>query len=432
MRDVIFISLENWDGVWRRNQFLCAEWLQRFPAMRLLFVGRTKDVSNAARTASREGLRRPTFEKSREFKGLSFLNPFKLLPNSFSLGRGINLRLLERQIRSAVKKAGLRSPLLWINDHCGEPLVGRLNERAVVYDITDDWTLMPAVGEEERELIRKWDARLCAKADLVVVCSRALERSRRGLCRKIITVPNGVDAAHYRSCLEPPKQALDQDQARVPVFGYLGTLHGDRLDLELVEELARARPEAKVVLCGPDQLTGTERKRLRAQPNVQLLAQVHYKSVPRIIAGFDVCILPHRCTPFTESLNPIKLWEYLASGKPVAATPVAGFRERAHLCHLGAGRDGFLAACDEALREDGSRWPARLREAEANSWKARSEQLLEVFRQHGWLGRPIPKPRRARVGGVAGSGAGTTESKLGETKGDSVWGGQSSLCETIL
>lgn len=428
MRDIIFISLENWDGVWRRNQFLCSEWLRRFPEMRLLFVGRSKDLSHAVRSTSAAGLRRPTFQKSAEFKGLTFLNPFKFLPNSLSPCRQFNLSLLALQIRSAARKAGLRSPLLWINDHCAAPLAGQLNERAVVYDITDDWTLMPAVGEKERAHIRASDASLCAKADLVVVCSNALERSRRGLCRKIITVPNGVDAAHYRPCL-----TASPDQMSAPVFGYVGTLHGDRLDLDLIGDLARAKPEAKVVLCGPDLLTVAERKKLLAESNVQLMEQVHYADVPRIIAGFDVCILPHRCTPFTESLNPIKLWEYLASGKPVAATPVAGFRERAHLCHLGLGRDGFLAACSEALREDGSRSPARIREAESNSWKARSEQLLEAFRQMGWLGRPIPRPRRARAGGSGdGGGQKTTDSTKRSMEGERVWGGQASLCEILL
>jgi len=433
MRDIIFISLENWDGVWRRNQFLCAEWLRRFPEMRLLFVGRSKDLSHAVRSTSAAGLRRPTFQKSTEFKGLTFLNPFKLLPNSLSSCRRFNLSLLVFQIRSAACKAGLRSPLLWINDHCAAPLAGQLNERAVVYDITDDWTLMPAVGEKERAHIRASDANLCAKADLVVVCSNALERSRRGLCRKIITVPNGVDAAHYRPCIAASRNNASGEKKSTPVFGYVGTLHGDRLDLDLIGDLARARPEAQVVLCGPDLLTVPERKKLLAEANVQLLEQVHYAEVPRIIAGFDVCILPHRCTPFTESLNPIKLWEYLASGKPVAATPVAGFRERAHLCHLGLGRDGFLAACNEAFLEDGSRSSARIREAESNSWKARSEQLLEAFRQMGWLGRPIPRPRRARAGGSGDGGPQeTTDSTKRGMEGERVWGGQASLCETLL
>ncbi len=398
MRDVIFISLENWDGVWRRNQFLCAEWLRRFPSMRMLFVGRSRDFSNAVRTRSAAAFRQPGFRPSLDFLGLSFLNPFKPLPNSLALCRKINLSLLEGQIRKATAKAGLRSPLLWINDHFAAPLVGRLQERAVIYDITDDWTLMPAIGVAERDRIRSADNALCSRADLVVVCSAALEKSRNLMCRNIVRVQNGVDPAHYLSCRdtsEGSSKAVSPSTTNAPVFGYVGTLHGDRLDLGLVAALARAWPRGKVVLCGPDLFSANEREKLLSVPNVEIRPAVHYESVPEVIRGFDVCILPHLCTPFTESLNPIKLWEYLASGKPVAATPVAGFREMAHLCHLGSGPGAFIAACAAALREDGSRASVRIKEAEANSWKARADQLLEVFRQQGWLGRPVPRPRRS-------------------------------------
>ena len=381
MRDVIFISLENWDGIWRRNQFLCAEWLRRFPDMRLLFVGRSRDFSHSLRHLSMDALRETHASSERAaretpFRGLTLCNPWKWLPNSIGVCRRLNTRLLGAQIRGAARKAGLRSPLLWINDHCAEPLVGHLGERAVVYDITDDWALMPAVGEDERARIVASDARLCARANLVVVCSDALERSRRHKCRRLVKVPNGVDAEHYRAC----RDGTVTERKAQPVFGYVGTLHGDRLDIELIKALAKAFPEGRVTLCGPDFLTDKERAELSAQPNIERMGPVDYSEVPEVIARFDVCILPHRCTPFTESLNPIKLWEYLASSKPVAATPVAGFREKAHLCHLGAGLDGFVAACTAALKEDPSRACARVREAESNSWSARSTQLLEVFR----------------------------------------------------
>lgn len=426
MRDVIFISLENWDGVWRRNQFLCAEWLRRFPAMRLLFVARPKDFSNALRSRSVVELRRPLFEKQSEYGGLSVLNPIKLLPNSVAVCRRFNLELLRLQILWAARKAGLRAPLLWINDHCAQPLAGTLNERAVVYDITDDWTLLPATGETEKARIRQFDTKLCQSADLVVVCSTALERSRRRLSRRIITVPNGVDANHYRCCWNPVRQRSEN-----PVFGYIGTLHGDRIDVQLVEQLARARPEARVILCGPDLLTSSERGVLHSVQNVEVRKPVDYRDVPKVISEFDVCILPHLCTPFTESLNPIKLWEYLASGKPVAATPVAGFREMAHLCHLGQGREGFLRACGDALNEDPTRAAARIREAENNSWKARSEQLLEVFRQQGWLGRPIPRPRKSRAGrGGEAELSKNTDGAALLKEGGTVWEGQTGLCKT--
>ncbi len=385
MRDMIFVSLEDWDEVWRRNQFLCAEWLQRFPGMQILFVGRSRDYSNSLRTGNWASLRKPSFYQVNEFPGLSVLNPQKFLPNTISLCRKWNAHSLLQQIRTAVESLGMRDPLLWINDHCARHLAGNLGERGVVYDVTDDWTKMPSISPATKRQIEFDDNDLCRKADVVVVCSKALEASRAPRSRRIERVPNGVDAAHYRGVLEEGKN--DPSGCSQPVFGYLGTLHGDRLDIGLVLTLARQFPQGRVVLCGPDYLKAEERMRLRTEPNVELKPAVSYREVPSVLAGFDVCVVPHHINAFTESLNPIKLWEYLACGKPIASTPVAGFSDYPNLVYLGSGPEGFPSACLKALQEGSLLSGQRIREAEAHSWEARVDQLTEIFRQEGWLGR---------------------------------------------
>ena len=407
MRDLIFVSLENWDDVWRRNQFICDALLRRFPHMRLLFVERARDVSHAVRTLRFSDLGRPALRQVREFPGLSIFSPIKLLPNSLSSGRRINALLLRRDLQRISSEIGLKGPLLWINDHFAGHLCGQLGERAVVYDVTDDWTVMPSTAAAERERIVQADRELCARADLVVVCSQSLEDSRRPTARKLVRIPNGVDAAHYRSCIEanPLGHHCDGDQFDsqllaapvAPIFGYLGTLHGDRIDSALVLALADMWPGGKVVLCGPDFLSPLDHRRLKSRANIEIRAAVPYADVPKVLAGFDVCILPHRCNAFTESLNPIKLWEYLASGKPIASTPVAGFRDFSHLCNLGDGVAGFLSACRSALEEDRTIGLWRMREAENHSWEHRVDDLLEVFRQQGWLGQRAGRNRRLQA-----------------------------------
>jgi teichuronic acid biosynthesis glycosyltransferase TuaH len=395
MRDLIFISLENWDEVWRRNQFLCAEWLRRFPEMRLLFVGRSRDFSHSLRKGNGSVFSQAAEQKIPDLPGLTILNPLKLLPNSLPPARWFNQQLLLSEIRAASRRACLRAPLLWINDHFAASLVGKLGERAVIYDVTDDWTLMSAIPGAERKRIKEADAALCKRADLVVVCSESLERSRRPVSKKLVRVPNGVDAQRYGPAVG---ERRDTEPHGGKTFGYVGTLHGDRIDLGLVLALAKGRPSDRVVLCGPNLLTPAEVLRVKELPNIEIKAPVNYQQVPRVLEEFDVCILPHLCTPFTESLNPIKLWEYLASGKPVAATPVAGFREYAHLFHLAKGKDGFLGACGKALQEDTRLAEVRMREAARHSWKVRADDLLEVFRQEGWMARNPARRMRTQQG----------------------------------
>ena len=415
MRDLIFISLEDWDDVWRRNQFLCAEWLRRFPQMRILFVGRSRDFSHALGHRDWAAARGANLQKLPEYPGLTLLKPRKWWPNSVACGRRFNRWSFLAQVRRAAEQLGFRAPLLWINDHCAGHIAGRLGERAVIYDITDDWTQMPSIAEPERDRIRAADQQLCQAADLVVVCSKALERSRAGRCRRMERVPNGVDAAHYRVS----RLAKRESSEKKPVFGYLGTLHGDRVDLSLVSALAVRCPEARVVLCGPDYFRAEERERLKAHVNVEILPAVPYRDVPQVLGGFDVCIVPHHCSPFTESLNPIKLWEYFACGKPIASTPVAGFSDYPELVCLGRGSEGFTAACRRALQDGGDQSKQRMREAEAHSWKVRVDQLSEIFRQEGWMGsvREAGVSNGVTRGGIAAQGpkvAGWSGVEVGE------------------
>jgi len=254
-----------------------------------------------------------------------------------------------------------------------------MGESAVVYDITDDWALVPSFSEKERNLIARQDRRLCARADLVIVCSEALERSRIPRSKRVLLLPNGVDAAHYAGVM----RGANANGLPRPVFGYTGTLHRDRIDAGLLVRLARSFPEGSVVLVGPDHLDPRTRTALAAEKNMHLAGPAPYAEIPGKMAGFDVCIVPHVMTPFTESLNPIKLWEYLASGKPVVSTNVAGFRDYSNLCHVAGEPEGFIAACRAAIGENGSRSVDRMAAARRNSWDSRLDTLLEALRPLG-------------------------------------------------
>ena len=139
-----------------------------------------------------------------------------------------------------------------------------MDESAVIYDVTDDWSELTQ-SAALRQLTIVQDAELCARADAVIVCSEKLLEKKRPLARNLHLVPNGVDAAHYAGVLDaagplPPEAAAWSR----PVFGYTGSIHPDRVDVDLVEKIARAFPEGTVALVGPLMLPAADRERLRA------------------------------------------------------------------------------------------------------------------------------------------------------------------------
>jgi glycosyltransferase involved in cell wall biosynthesis len=387
--DLIFVSLENWDDVWRRNQFLCAGLAKRNPARRILFVGLSRDISHELRrghfsSAGRMALR-PGSERLQTvpcYPNITVFRPLKLAPNTLGAGRRLNEALLRLQLHTVARQAGIRpSPVLWLNDHAAVHLADRVPARQVIYDITDDWTELsqsPALTE----LIRGQDAALCRRADSVIVCSEKLFELKRGVARNLHLVPNGVDVEHYRSVLssDTAERTSPVWDWRKPVLGYTGTLHPDRVDVALLLELARRFSHGTIALVGPNHLTADDQARLKAAGNVVVTGPVAYKEIPDYMRAFDVCITPHRMTPFTESLNPIKLWEYLAAGKPIVSTDVAGFRDYPDLVHIARDAESFAQGVQKALAEDRGVGALRQEVAQNNSWQMRLDSVEGILR----------------------------------------------------
>ena len=375
-RDIVFISLESWDEIWRRNQFICDELARRHPDRRILFVGLPRNVSNALRHrrfAEAFG-NAPPVKASRD--NIIVTAAVKLFPNTLTIGRRLNELLLLRHVRAQMKRYQITAPLLWINDHAAVHLVGRLGESGVVYDITDDWTTLTQ-SPRLTELIRTQDAALCGTADAVIVCSERLRQMKSGVARNLHLIPNGVNAALYvnRPDWIPPTAAKWQR----PVVGYVGTIHPDRIDVALVVALAREMPQATIALVGPNHLSPQDMARLGQLPNIHFTGPVPYVQVPAYLHAFDVCMTPHLVTPFTESLNPIKLWEYLAVGKPIVSTDVAGFRDYPQWVAIASNAAKFAEAIQAGLHENPAMVEGRRTEAAKHSWAARVDQALRFL-----------------------------------------------------
>jgi teichuronic acid biosynthesis glycosyltransferase TuaH len=379
MHPLIFVSLENWDQIWRRNQFICAEISRRFPRQPILFVGPPRDLTNQIRHRRFRGLTVASSRRLFEFPNITITRPLKVMPNSLAFGRRINAQLALRHVQEMVRRLGITDPLLWVNAHYALPLTGKLGERALIYDITDDWTQLPQ-GKAEQRRVAAQDAALCRRADAVIVCSERLHALKKPFTRNLHLIRNGVDAPHYARVLDGtgPLPALTS-QWPIPVLGYTGTVHPDRLNLELVIDVARKLKRGSIVLLGPNYLQKTDRNRLDAAGNIFCVPAVPYSEVPDYMRAFDVCIAPHQVNLFTESLNPIKLWEYLAAGKPIVATDVPGFRDYPQHVRVANDSMAFVRAVEEALLERSDAREARRAEARRNSWESRVDDILAVI-----------------------------------------------------
>ena len=379
---LVFVSLEPWDEIWRRNQFLCDGLLRRSESTQILFVQPPYDNSYAVRSRNFAKIRRSASLVSGGYEGrLQLFTPTKWFPNSLPLGRKLNESYLTKQVKRVLALLGWSATHLWINQHEAASLIDCEIAPQSVYDITDDWTKFSG-NQSQLDLVQSQDHKLCAEASHVIVCSDQLFEDKRNLVQssRLHLIPNGVHVEHYQAVMDYSKSLHPvTDNWKKPVFGYTGTIHGDRVDVELISRIAKTNPQATIAMVGPNLLDAADRLTLSNHSNIVFTGAKPYAELPDIMRAFNVCVVPHVVTSFTESLNPIKLWEYLASGKPIVSTNVAGFKDFPGLVNVSDSLEGFLKNLDAALNEEPSLASARQSVAQQHSWDNRIDQVVQIL-----------------------------------------------------
>jgi len=291
---VAVISLDPWDEVWRRNQHL---------ASRLIALGLAEHVTYVNPASSDKVPDRTPVP------GVTVVSPRRRVPKRLG-----GLRFVARSLRRTVD----RCDILWVND----PTTGYFLSRrdGVTYDVTDDWRSAWQSPREMRRLLRAEDS-LAVRAR-TVVCSEDLRRRWRERYNvDAVVVKNAVDVTAIR-------QAEPRDLGgHGPHVGYVGTLHSERIDVKLILKTADALTAGQLHLVGPDSLSSEARATLASHERIILHGSVSSSEVPSWLVAFDVLICPHVVSSFTLSLDAIKAYEYLATSRPVVATPTSGFQD---------------------------------------------------------------------------------------------------------
>lgn len=264
--------------------------------------------------------------------------------------------------------------LLWIGEALAAAMAGRLGEAGVVYDVADlDWTFTRAWN---RWHLRRGERRAMEKASLVLLSSPALAtwlpRSARVRAR-VVVAPNACDPELFRPDRPSPTWLRRLPSPRLV---YTGAVDTRAFDASLIAQVAADHPEWTFVLAGPSTARG--RAPFASLPNVRLIDPIPYGEVPGLLRGCDVCLIPYRLNELVDYVQPKKLYEYLAMGKPVVSTALPALRGLDDLVHLANDPDEFAAGIQQALAGN-AELSARRSAAVANSWTARGDQVRRLL-----------------------------------------------------
>ncbi len=380
--DVVILSSQDWTDVWTRKQRQAQRLARR--GHRVLYV--ELQASWASVTILRVDWRRAFrwLRGPRPIEPNLYVATLPLALPAFQMSVAIN-RVnnwgMGWVLRGWLSRLGFLRPVLWTYNPYSNGLVGRLDEAASVYECVDEFSA--SHGLVRADVVRALEDGVLRSVDAVIVTHPNLLASKSRLAKSITLIPNAADVEHFAQASSPATE-IPADVAALPhpVIGVVGTLQY-WIDFQLLRDIALARPHWSIVLVGPRGRLG-RLDLVEGLPNVHVLGRRPYDTVPAYVKSFDVCLNPYVLDGTAENCSPLKLYEYVASGKPVVSVDMPEARQFGDAVLIGGGLDHMLATIERAL-EPPMRAPnavsARMAAAEPHSWSSRLQTMEDVLWQ---------------------------------------------------
>jgi glycosyltransferase involved in cell wall biosynthesis len=314
----------------------------------------------------------------REVDGLHVLSPLVLPLHSNQPVRRLNARLLREYVMRAVAKLQLRDPLLWSFVPQAEPLIDVLSPSQTLYYVDDDHAAKAGIDADS---FLAAESRFARRADAVLASAPELVTRMRGLNSNVHYAPNVADTRLFATALEPGP--VDPEIAALPAprIVFVGAIIAAKIDIPLVVELARSRPDWTFAFVGPvgpgDPRTDVQA--LTQLPNVRMLGYRPYEQLPTVLRGADAAIVPYHLDGEMRSVFPMKIYEYLAAGRPVVSTPLDTLADTPDVLKAATAQE-FAARVEQAIERDAPAVRAgRSKRAQSHSWESRLEQIADAL-----------------------------------------------------
>ncbi|MBX6352789.1 MAG: glycosyltransferase [Thermoflavifilum sp.] len=292
-----------------------------------------------------------------------------------NMRRMIN-RLNQRSLARAIRRAEPGALALWSMVPTAADLLTPLRPRAVVYDCVDLHSQFH--GLIRPDVVDAMERDLARRSAAVFATAEPLKARLTDVHGDVRLLPNAADVEHFRTAFH----ATPHEELRAipePRIGFIGGL-GTWIDQAWMIGLARRLPDVQMVVIGPAE---TDVSQLAAEPNIHVLGRRPYADLPRYLAGFRATLSPFRVDdPVAQSVNPIKVYESIAAGVEVVATPIPELQRMADAVWLAGDVDAAVAAVrrilagERRLSDD-----ERAAFAARHSWDARVDEVDRTLRR---------------------------------------------------
>lgn len=236
------------------------------------------------------------------------VNPKTIPAPQYKLERKIASELIAAQVKPVIKKAELRSPILWMSLPTAIDVAEKIDHDALIYYCGDDFSSLAGV---DHETVRQHEIKLVEKADLIIAASDSI--AAHFPAEKTRVLPHGVDYLLFSTATKRAKDLVNDGR---PIAGFYGSI-SKWLDLELLIQTITRLPEWHFVFIGAAVI---DVETLSQFDNVTFLGERVHDQLPSYVQHWTACLLPFIDNQQIQHCNPLKLREYLASGRPVIST----------------------------------------------------------------------------------------------------------------
>jgi glycosyltransferase involved in cell wall biosynthesis len=368
--DVVCFGQQNWDFCWTGKQHLVTRLAQR--GHRVLYVDPDLDPSTRARDVLRSLAPLASGLDLREVAPRAWVFTGHYSP---ALRWRLSVRRYPYELVACLRRLGLERAVCLTLHPSALPHTLHPPFAARVHYAIDEMTAYGGIPEADKPAIRAREEELVRRSHVALAISPRLQARLCTLQPRCYLLPSGADCAHFEparaATLPPPPDLAALPR---PVLGVVGQLD-ERVDQALVATLARRLPHASLALVGRVK-QGVDFSALADCANVHWLGFQPFSVLPRWLQGMDVCLVPYRLDELTHACSPLKVYEYLAAGRPVVATALDGLLEDCRrVVDVAPTADAFVAAVERRLADPGAQRAERLACAAANDWDQRVEEL---------------------------------------------------------
>ncbi len=378
---IVCISPIEWDFLWQRHQIIMQSLAQSgnrvfyienlSPSLSLNFSIFSKILKRMKKV-----LFGSSFKDSKQIPNLKVITPF-VLPFKNRLAEFINKKLFIKLLCLLLKSRGIEKPIIWTYLVTSEALelIAHMEPQFLVYDCVFDIITHPDYPKETAS----FEKIIMESADLIFTDNLLLLKKCKQANPATYLIQPGVDFELFSSAKYIPELRLFKKIGK-PRICFFGGIDEIRIDLGLIKFIAKNRPEWNIILFGPVIKTNVSTLKIK---NIFFMGTLKHEELPWYLKEIDVLILPYKIIPFSNSIFPAKIFECLATGKPIVSTPLSELSfYPEEIIRFASRKEDFISAIEKSLNSTN---PNEIRKrivlAQENSWAKRLTDIQTIIEE---------------------------------------------------